>query len=115
MLKIRTNNLPRDLVPFHALPEKARKDFDYLDEDEQNTDRFVNYKGEWYDTLDTQAIRVSNSHDLPMGWAMYVNAEDQLAKWDAIISDSYFSGVLFRFSQDYDQVVCATYYSTSEA
>jgi hypothetical protein len=31
--------------------------------------------------------------------------------WDAIVNESFFSGVLFRYAPDTDYVICGRYYS----
>lgn len=110
-MEIKTDNRPRPLVSFHDLPPKVMLDFDYIDdENDMHSDRFVQYKGAWYDTLDTQAIRVSK--DCPMGWAMVVAPDHPFADWHAIVSETFFSGVLFKFvNDDYDHVVVGRYYS----
>ncbi len=112
-MKIVTNNRARPLLSLVDLPKKAQADFEYLDTDEEFTPRFVKYRDAWYDVFDVQAIRVGADHDRPMGWALYVAPEDPLARWGSIISDSAFSGVLFRFPPDADgeTVVCGSYYS----
>ena len=112
-LTVTTNYKPYQLVSFHDLPPKVMIDFDYIeDEDDMHTDRFVKYKGAWYDTLDAQEIRVSNDHDRPMGWAMYVATDHLFADWNAVVSETFFSGVLFKFiNDDYDHVICGSYYS----
>ena len=108
-MKITTNNQYRDLLPRAALPKKVLSDFAYVCSDEP---RFVHYRGEWYDALDTQVIEPhKGTVTSPMGWAMHVQPTDPLAKWHAIISDSFFSGVLFRFSYGNRRVKCGTYTS----
>ena len=60
------------------------------------------YRGEWYDTHDVQVI----SRDL------HTLEGDKLREWHGILSDSFFSGILFRFvGEDLDEVVCGTYFS----
>lgn len=112
-LTITTNNKPYPLVCFHELPPTVMLDFDYIDdEDDMHTERFVKYRGHWYDTRDVQGITVSPFRDQPIGWAMNVEPDHPFAEWNAVISDSYFSGVLFKFvGEDLDQVVCGTYFS----
>lgn len=105
---IKTNNVPRQLVCWHDLPAVAKDDFNYIisraraqdDIDgcaETYMERFVQYKGVWYDVFDSQRI------DYEMGFSQFTG-------WHGIVSDSYFSGVLFRLPSDSDDtVVCATY------
>lgn len=107
-LQITTNNVPRPLVPRSALPKKVRKDFDYI-ETWDETPRFVEYRGEWYDAIDTQRITTSQVIGR-MGWEHYVEPDHPLAEWDAIVSDTFFSGLLFRFTYG-DTVVVGRYTS----
>jgi len=108
-MKIISNNQKRELVSFFELPEKVQSDFDYVGDDDRYNYRFVNYKNAWYDVYDTQRISVDNNH--PIGWAMVVQKDDPLSKWDSIVSESYFSGVLFRFVDDFDSVIVGRYFS----
>ncbi len=98
-VSIRTNNKPRDLLCFADLSEKARKEFDYVDEEEHYSPRFVKYKGTTYDVNDT-----TTASRMP----------EPLNSWDSYISDSFFSGVVFRFPcengrTDYERIVVGTY------
>ena len=104
-LKIRTDHKPRPLRPLYDLPSKFWKDFDYLDESDEGSFRFVQYKGVWYDTYDSQRVRVSRKDNF---CDMVVNPDHPFASYHAVISDSFFSGVLFKFVGD-DEVICATY------
>lgn len=106
-MKIITNNIPRQLISFFDLPEKDQNDFDYVTDDARCEYRFTSYKGNYYDTYDTQ--RISVDHGQYMGWTMAVEKDSPLSKWDAVISESYFSGVLFKFTDE--SVICARYYS----
>jgi hypothetical protein len=105
-MKIITNNHPRPLAWLAELPGKVRADFDYVGDDFDA--RFVQYKGHWYDVHDTQAIRTVPG--APMGWAMVVAEDSPLADWDSIVSETFFSGVLFRLVGD-DQVIVGQYFA----
>lgn len=114
-LTVESDGVVRELVPFGALPASVQADFDYITEDDQWHDRFVFYRDSWYDTSDVQSIRVSKVQDRPMGWAMYVDPDSPFAAWHAVISETFFSGILFRHVYDDpdhdDGVVCGHYYS----
>jgi hypothetical protein len=101
---ITTNNRPRPLACLADLPAKVRADFDYVG-DEFDA-RFVQYKGHWYDVYDSQSI--STVARGPMGWAVVVAEASPLADWDNIVSDSFFSGILFRLVGD-DEVIVGRY------
>lgn len=95
-ITIFTNRKPRKLIPLGDLPEKARADFDYMNENDSYAYRFVQYKGVWYDVYDTMRLRKGN----PFGDA-----------WDSYHGDSFFSGVLFKLVGDDDEVICGRYIS----
>ena len=91
-LTIKTNNQFRELLYWHELTEKEQTEFDY-DGAEDST--FFRYKGYTYTLCDF----------------MRVEREGPFKGWDGILSDSFFSGVLVKFSDDGDAVKVATYYS----
>lgn len=97
-MKIVTNRIPRPLLPLTDLPEKARKDFDYIDDSYDF--RFVQYKGVWYDVYDSTRCPGAEAPEA---------TRHVFAGWDGYISDSYFSGVLFKFADD-DRVVVGQYF-----
>ena len=70
--------------------------------------RFVKDTGVWSDAMDTQRITVGNSF---RGWDMYVTKDHPFAKWSAVISESFFSGILFKFDEDFEQVIVGRYCS----
>ena len=88
-----TNNIPRQLLPLTDLPAKAQADFDYVKDSYEY--RLVNYKGCWYDVYDSQSIH----RELVF---------DQFKGWDSIVSESFFSGVVFRLVGD-DEVIVGRY------
>lgn len=110
-MEIITNWKPRELQCKAMMPAKAAADFDYTEDDYEY--RFVQYKSAWYDVFDTQRIDPAEPDEYRtyMGWAIRVHPGSPLAHFDAIISDSYFSGVLFRYCADDDTVVCGRYMS----
>ena len=108
MMEIITNNVARELCALADLPEKVRKDFDYIKDGEEYSPRLVCYKGSWYDVHDTQVISTATNNR--MGFAMQVDASSPFAKWDSIISETFFSGVLFRLNND-DTVIVGRYSS----
>lgn len=111
-MRITTNWVPRDMVAFIDLPAEVQKEFDYITDGDIFDYRFVQYRGVWYDVYDTQTIDPVKPGEYTgyVGWGMKVHPGSPLAHFDSIISDSYFSGVLFRLCED-DKVVVATYMS----
>jgi hypothetical protein len=97
-VKVTTNNVPRDLISFDDLTPDERKDFDYIQDDYRGHVRFFRYKGEVYDTDDCE---VSPS---PQPW---------LANWSGYFSETFFSGVVFKYVPDTDwEVVVVGRYCT---
>jgi hypothetical protein len=107
-MNIITNNKPYDLRSLDELPAKVQQDFDYVREVQDYTRRFVYYRGAWYDVHDSQYICVMSPGR--MGHAMHVNANHKFAAWHAVVSETFFSGVLFKFLPD-DRVVCGRYFT----
>lgn len=108
-MQIITNWVPRNMRALYELPAKKRAWFDYVEEDDSYTPRFVQYKGEWYDVHDSQRIEPDNGRQQRMGWAMRVHPGSPLCLFDSVESDSFFSGLLFRFVGE-DQVVVGRYF-----
>jgi hypothetical protein len=108
-LTVITNNVPRPLFCLHELPASVQKDFDYAVG--YQSPRFVQYKDVWYDAEDTQRISLSGRQGAsPVGWAVTVANDSPLAGWHSILSETFFSGVLFRFV-DYERVIVGRYFA----
>lgn len=105
-VKIITNNVPRDVINAWELSASEREDFDYLDwdaiEDGRDSAEFFRYRGQLY----------------------YIESEGRprfAPGWDAYLSDSFFSGIVYRYPVtepanryhdaeiDYERVVVGTY------
>ena len=106
-IKIVTNNQPRAVIQAWELTEKEREEFDYLDwsaiEAGNDSAEFFRYKGQLY----------------------YMESEGQpqfAPAWHAYLSDSFFSGIVYRFpviapasdwreaEMDWESVIVGTYY-----
>ena len=96
-MQIITNNKPRVLVAYADLPAKAQVEFDYVLLSDAYSPRFVQYKGAWYDVYDSQ-------YTGELGF-------DQFKGWHGIVSDSFFSGVLFKWVDDGEAVIVGRYFS----
>lgn len=97
-LRIVTNNIPRDILYWYDLTEKERREFDYLDTEERQSDAtFFRYRGATYDLGEFMRIDV--------------NAPESMKQWHGYSSDSYFSGVLVRYVENFERVICALYLS----
>jgi hypothetical protein len=96
-VNIITNNKPRAMHAVADLPPKVQADFSYIMDDDRYSPRLVQYKGHWYDVYDSQSITRE------LGF-------DQFKGWDGIVSETFFSGVLFRLVGD-DEVIVGRYFS----
>ena len=105
--KIITNNQPRDILYGYNLPEKWRNEFDYLSDEEYDTHSFVFYRNWVYDLSEFLMIN---------GGPFSCNPPQDsiLQKWDGVLTDSFFSGIVIRFYRDnygidLERVVCGLY------
>jgi hypothetical protein len=93
-MDIKSNYRYRNLLDWEELSVKEKKEFSHTD---RELDTYVRYKKQIYLLNDFTAI-VNNS---PF---------DSI-KWNGYISDSFFSGVLIKLSNDSNSAILATYYS----
>ena len=102
-MKVITNNQARPVVYWYELTDKERQEFDYLEtEQEQHDATFVRYRGEVYHLEDTQYVARE----------LWPGGKSPFSEWDMFVSDSFFSGVLFRYDRpDYEYVICGRYYT----
>ena len=92
-MQIKTNNQPRDLIFWYDLTEKEKADFDYI-EDGQFTG--FRYKGQVYD----------------LGEFMHCSGSvNDFSDWNGISSDTFFSGVLVKYTSDFESVIVGRYFS----
>jgi hypothetical protein len=98
MLTIKTNNQFRNTLYGYELTAKERAEFDYLTDEEIQDRSFVRYRGWCYDLSEFMRCNLNGSFP-------------EWANWDGYSSDSAFSGVLVKYSADFEQVKLATYYS----
>ncbi len=100
-LRIVTNNVPRDVVEAYELTAAERAEFDYMDWDAiergEDSASFFRYKGTTYDL--GEFLRWDGVPFSP------------LARWDGYQSDSFFSGILVRYCEDFERVIVATYFA----
>jgi hypothetical protein len=96
-IKVITNNVPRDVVNAWELTPAERAEFDHLDwaaiEAGHDSRSFVRYRGELHDLNDFEG-RAPES--IP-------------GRWDSFKSDSFFSGMVIRYCNDFESVVVGTY------
>jgi len=98
-MKIITNNQPRDILTWFDLTPAEQEYFDYMNEGEGS---FFRYKNCAYDLGEFMRIdKVIAPHPQRETWE----------NWDGYSSDSYFSGVLVRYTVNCDSVIIGRYYS----
>ena len=99
-MNITTNNQPRDLLCAWEIPAAVlASEFDYIENPEESGARFFQYRGWWYDINEFMRCDFAPAH----------TEMDPLRAWDGYASDSYFSGVLVRYTDDCERVIVATY------
>ena len=97
-MKVISNHQPRSVLYWWDLSEKERSEFDYLETELQREfARFVRYKGE--------VISLEE-------FTLIGNAYPELSGWQAIRTDSYFSGIVAKYlDSDGDQIILGTCFS----
>lgn len=104
--QIITNNKVRDIVQGYELTEKEWEDFDYMGEygsDDCVSAQFIRYKGELYYLNDF--VRICNPAE--GSYPSFSHFDSQLydAGWNGILTDSYFSGIVIKWADDYYESV----------
>lgn len=101
---IRCNNVPREILDGYLLTEKDRQEFDYIDWDAvdngEDGTTFFRYKGDLYHLEDAMRI---DANTLPV--------DSFLKGWQGYYGESYFSGILVKYTQDCEQVIIGQYFS----
>lgn len=101
-MNVITNHVPRDIVYDYELSELERKDFDYHNWDAiergEDSASFIRYRGEIYDLGE-----FSTTRRLP--------EFSELCKWDGYINDSYFSGIVVRYVENFERVVVGRFFA----
>lgn len=96
-MQIITNNQQRPIIQAYELREEEQKEFDYIDFNDDCSASFFKYKGELYDL--GEFFTTQELHD------------SKVKEWDGYQSDNYFSGIVIKYSQDYESVIVGTYIS----
>ena len=86
MVRVTTNNIPRDVLYGFELTARERAEFDYYSTVEEfNSAQFFRYKGEVYDLGEFEVATIPG--------------------WDGQQVDSFFSAIVIRYTDDYERVV----------
>jgi hypothetical protein len=92
MIKIITNNVPRDVIQERELSPAEREQFGYVDseavEDGRVSRDFVRYHGRLINLSDTDSAYGRMPPD------------KAFRGWEGYVSDSHFSGLVFRFPRE---------------
>lgn len=98
-MKIRTNHVPRPILDGSDLSAEEREWFDYVDwqkvAEGSDSVSFFRYKGTLYDLH--EFMPTQNLYDF--------------TAWHGYQSDSFFSGILVKYTDDHENVIVGTYYS----
>ena len=102
-VKIRTNNHPRDIIDAWALTDKERDQFDYYDwnailEEGTSSAKFFRYRGEMYDLGE-----VMTTSGMP--------EFSPLKKWDGYQADTFFSGLVVKYVENFERVIVGRFTS----
>jgi len=95
MITITTNYHWHDFIYGFELSDKEKEQFDYIDS--EDTRYFIRYRDMVYDLNEFSPI------------ANYPGTPKQFDGWNNYLPDSFFSGILIKFSEDYEQYRIATY------
>ena len=94
-MNIKTDHKWKNFLYGYELTEKEKSEFDYLTTEQIDFGSFIRYKGRVYDT--GEFMRVSDQMGGLLGWHGYS-------------SDSFFSGVVIKVSDDGEQYMIGAYY-----
>jgi hypothetical protein len=99
-MRIVTNNVPRDVLEAYDLTPAEREEFEYIDFHKVATGEasatFIRYRGTLYNLAEFQT---------PRGLPEF----SPLQKWDGYLSDSYFSGIVLRYVDEFERVIVGTF------
>tara|TARA_R100001244_G_C5135758_1_gene126836 strand:+ start:97 stop:423 length:327 start_codon:yes stop_codon:yes gene_type:complete len=101
-LKIKTNNVPRNLLYGYELTAKEAEDFDYIDKEDFATTDFAKYKGNIYHIGD-----MMSTHGEMTGMPILCEAG-----WSGYEAETMWSGIVLRYADAYcETVVMGSFYT----
>jgi hypothetical protein len=96
-MTIVSNGQPRNIIDAYELSEEERKEFNYINWGEVSRGMdgasFFRYKGELYDLN------------------QFERSIETFKDWDLFQSDTFFSGILVRYCNDFEQVIVGRFYA----
>lgn len=100
---IKTNNVPRQILRHWDLTAAEKKELDYIDWDTEGDDfQGFRYKGQIYDLGEFVWIVPQGQVGGPFA---HYDHSGSLVGWDGISTDSFFSGVVVKYKNDFEDVV----------
>ena len=96
-LQILTNYHWREFVYGFELPDKVRQEYADLEDLDERV--FIHYKDDY---LLDEFMGISETMRLH---------QPELGNWQGYMSDSFFSGLLIRYSDDFERYQIATYFN----
>lgn len=112
-ITIKTNNQARDVLYAWQLTDKERKEFDYIEniDSPDCSASFVRYKGQVYD-LGEFSLIMPGDYKGALHPITLRDTENNFVGWNGYQSDSYFSGLVIKYTDDYcESVIIGRYYS----
>lgn len=97
--KIITNNHWRTFLSWSELTPKEQEDFDYIKDPENEDTNFMRYRGIVYDLGEIMKVPETKEGE----------QTGMLRGWHGYASDSFFSGIVIRVSDDGDQYQIGLY------
>jgi hypothetical protein len=96
-LKIISNHHKIPLIYWYELTDKEKSEFDWIinNNDDPNDFTFFHYKNNTYCL--SEFMRIDNN--------------DDMKSWDGYSSDSFFSGILVKYTDDSNYIIAAWYLS----
>lgn len=101
-ITIKTNHQFRPLLKAYELTKKELREFDYMTNDELLEADFIRYRGQVYALNDFVCI-IHKGQSAYKPFAHF-DHDDCLKEWDGIRTDSFFSGIVIKYSQDFETV-----------
>ncbi len=99
-MKVITNNHWHNMLYGYELTDAERADFDYVED--IDTHSFFRYRGVVYDASEFMRTPCNEPARQEL---------NELSNWDGYQSDRFFSGVVIRYSSDFEQYQVGTYIS----
>jgi hypothetical protein len=94
-----TNNKPRMLLTWAELPSASSSEFYYVDDADRHEPRFFKYRGDWYDVIEFDYVSDRPCYAPLRG------------TWTEVQPDSFFSGIVFRWFDEFNSVIVGRYYA----